>query len=447
MRKLLITAAIVVVLGASALAYLVYQLWNVPDGSDTPSTGWSAIGVGDVDADGCDDIALTMRFDPVTEDDVPTTWILSGRSGDPLFTVRADDSLLDARKFGTYGRGRNDARALGDWNGDGRADVGLQLGSRTKTHHSRTVIVSGPDGRVLLDSLPASAHWTSTMSAIGDVDRDGTVDVLVSTPGSWLDGVAARVAICAGADGGAIRSIQAEQRPRPSEGSPNAIENTGFGFALCASGDLDGDAVPDFVAGSFFTGQLEAFSSADGRRLWSTGYGRFLGRELRSIGDIDGDGTGDFMSSSRTQPDRIVSGRDGSSIVEIGKLRECVALGDVDGDGTLDFAGFRAFETARNAEPNEFVIASGTSFADLYVSQLSPHRSFAARDAGDVNADGVHDIAVTSNTLLVVDGRNWLPGFGTVTIRSGKDGSVLRTFDRDALVRLAARDFPRIVIR
>lgn len=446
LRKLLITAAIVVVLGASAFAFLVYQLWNVPDGSDTPSTGWSAIGVGDVDADGCDDLALTTRFDPVTEDDVPTTWIVSGRSGDPLFTVRADDSLLDERKFGTYGRGRHEVRRLGDLNEDGRAEIGFQVGDFHARRRMRTTVVSGPDGRVALEKLPSGDDWKSTMCALGDVDGDGHRDLVMTTGGTR-----ARATLVSGVDGHEILRVD-EVRGPPS---PNGThDNTGFGFALAAPGNLDDDVVPDFVVGSLFHAQLDAFSGADGRRLWSASFGGLLVGELRSIGDFDGDGVRDLVATVDLgygmRPDRVVSGRDGSQIATTSDLRECDFVGDVDGDEKMDFAGLRSAHSNRHAVvDHQLVIASGATFADISVTQLGSTWPWLlkCRAVGDINGDGVLDVALIENRHLVVDGRNWVPAFGTVTIRSGKDGSVLHTIDRDALVRLAARDFPRIVIR
>jgi hypothetical protein len=62
------------------------------------------------------------------------------------------------------------------------------------------------------------------------------------------------------------------------------------------------------------------------------------------------------------------------------------------------------------------------------------------RVVGDQDGDGREDLAVVSDHELPSGWGTyqWEPGFGAVTIYSGKDGSVLRRIGRDTL-KAAAR--------
>jgi hypothetical protein len=114
-----------------------------------------------------------------------------------------------------------------------------------------------------------------------------------------------------------------------------------FGWSVAATGDLDGDALPDFAVGTLRVGIVRYFSGASGAVLHNLTGGRTYGRRLSDLGDVDGDGARDLLISE-TQERRVVlvSGRTGETLARfdtIDGVDALAAAGDVDRDGVQDF--------------------------------------------------------------------------------------------------------------
>jgi hypothetical protein len=129
-----------------------------------------------------------------------------------------------------------------------------------------------------------------------------------------------------------------------------------LGGSVVGLGDVSGDGIPDFAAGSPGTsgatilgigpfGKVTAYSGFDGAVLWSvTGPApadRF-GIEIADAGDINGDGQRDVAvahpgSPSVTGSTRVLSGIDGTLLRTIPvPVLGVRGGGDVDGDGMTD---------------------------------------------------------------------------------------------------------------
>ena len=114
-------------------------------------------------------------------------------------------------------------------------------------------------------------------------------------------------------------------------------------------------------------------------------------------------------------------------------ISAAASVGDVDRDGIEDFAlGYENADTSAGRDTGLVQVHSGRDGRVLFNFVGSPLSLFAARyglaGVGDVNRDGYPDIAVGAPT----DSRKVSAG-GSVTVFSGKDGTVLRLWQTSHL--------------
>lgn len=160
--------------------------------------------------------------------------------------------------------------------------------------------------------------------AIGDVDGDGVQDAVVSAPANSPPGDnTGRVDVYSGRGGELLWQARGESGDQ-------------LGVGVEAAHDVDGDGIPDVVAGAPGRGAAYVYSGPDGRVIHTfqapEGAGRF-GSKVAGVGDVDGDGHGDLLvgapgtGSDPNDPGKayLYSGRDGSRLLEL--------TGDKAGDG------------------------------------------------------------------------------------------------------------------
>ncbi|MBZ0253212.1 MAG: integrin alpha, partial [Candidatus Methylomirabilis sp.] len=144
--------------------------------------GRSVAGLGDVNGDGFDDVAVGSGEWPT-----PTSgkaYVYSGQTG----------ALLWSKTDETPGDGLGLAVAsAGDWNGDGRPDVLVGAPLRdgpAGADSGKAYVYSGPNGALLdtIDGKAAGDRLGASLAGLGDVDGDGNSDVIVAAP--FHDGTA-----------------------------------------------------------------------------------------------------------------------------------------------------------------------------------------------------------------------------------------------------------------
>jgi hypothetical protein len=264
---------------------------------------------------------------------------------------------------------------------------------------------------------------------LADLDGDGRADLLV---GAFLDGDVGSVTVRSGADGHELRRHDGEQA------------KSGFGAAVERLDDVNGDGVPDYVvsAPTWYdatqqktTGKLYVFSGADGAPLWSlVGFGDFKqwGTQLARVGDVDGDGATDFVvnkvGGGAVQGGRLelLSGATGASlwIVDAPKRSEYLGMlvrhvRDVDGDGIDEIAATSPGYYSSTAY-GKLTLFSGATGAELWTFDGPLHETAGAAiaDAGDIDGDGVEDVAISAPDAGPARE-------GAVHLLSGVDGSSL----------------------
>jgi hypothetical protein len=268
---------------------------------------------------------------------------------------------------------------------------------------------------------------------VGDCDRDGVSDLVLTAPTKALGGApAGRAYVHSGKSGALLFSV---------DGEPGDL----LGWGSEGAGDVDGDGAADVIIGApgalAGRGRVRVHSGKDGsllRSLEGEAAGDAFGKKVSGAGDVDGDGHADLLI-----------GADGSDALGTDAGRAYLhsgATGELlyvfDGEAALDHFG-----VALTARPHgdSVLIAVGAADAGpkrggrVYVFRYEKGEpewlfSFDADETGvalgamflsildDVDGDGHPDVYAS-------DWQNGAKGnaTGRIYVLSGRDGKVLLT--------------------
>lgn len=203
--------------------------------------GFAVARAGDVDADGHADFLVGAYTWP--------SWpVETGRAylffGGPGVDAVADRIFTGDQNGGHFG----DALAGADVNGDGAADVVIGASQRAGSsgmafvYYGGALLDTGPD---LILASGRTGDWFGRSVAGGtDVDGDGFGDLLVGAPALGISGNPGRVFVYRG--GPAIDSLPDVVLERPGTAT--------FGWSIASGGDVDGDGAADYLAGAVRAG-------------------------------------------------------------------------------------------------------------------------------------------------------------------------------------------------
>jgi len=265
------------------------ELYRIDGENQGDNLGYSVGGVGDVNGDGyADFMAGAINVDGAWPNS-GSVIVFSGESGDVLYSLNGDQ---DVDNFGTAVSG------IEDINGDGYGDiiVGAEYDDGVGGLDSGSVYVfSGFDGSALfhVEGDNAGDHFGNSVSAAGDVNKDGYPDFSVGAFYSDNNGFnSGSVTVFSGKDGAVLHLI-------------NGSGSNWFGHNVSAAGDMNGDGYGDIAVGIYRddvagedSGSVSIFSGASGKRLYSfrgDKTGDFFGYSISYMGDIDEDGYGDIV--------------------------------------------------------------------------------------------------------------------------------------------------------
>ncbi|QQR54554.1 FG-GAP repeat protein [Candidatus Peregrinibacteria bacterium] len=248
----------------------------VPRIGNYASFGVSLAGLGDLNGDGVEDLAVGVQVDNDGASGAGAIWILF---------LNEDGTVKDQQKISnTYG-GLGNVLALGDYfgealanigdlNGDGVIDIAVSVRDKA-TGQSNIgafwILFMNQDGTVKSSQkvgdnqggfdgpLDEEDHFGNAISSAGDLNRDGVLDIAVTSSANALGFTGGTTWILFMNSNGTVRSYSLINNENRSFVAPSSDH---FGDSIANMGDLNGDGNNDLVLGTS-NGSTEAV-----RGLW-----------------------------------------------------------------------------------------------------------------------------------------------------------------------------------
>jgi len=359
--------------------------------------GWSVGGVGDVDADGYDDILIGARENDDNGDDAGQVYLVRGDPGGWGSSTHL--SFADASWVGEAedDRAGHWVAGTGDVDGDGLDDflIGAPYSDEADDNAGQAYLVTGGSISWSLnnDLSTADASFQGEeeddyagrrMAGGGDVDGDGFDDLLIAAYYNDEAGNGAgQVYLVLGKSSGWAMDTDLSAVDASLVGEA-AGDEAGFSVAMAA--DVNGDGLDDMLIGALFNDA--AFESAGQAYL-------ILGRTL-----------GWTMDASLSYADASFLGESWDDCAGV----SVAGAGDIDGDG-LDDLWIGALNNDENGmEAGQAYLVLGATSGWTMDTPLSTATAvfigevagdYAGRStagAGDVNGDGHDDLLVGAYT-------------------------------------------------
>jgi hypothetical protein len=316
-----------------------------------------------------------IRTDPPYRALLPTPQDFANPFVEPVQIVREWDGESTGDQFGWI------ARTIGDVDRDGVVDIVTSAPTKDIGGASagRVYVYSTKTGKESwhADGRPGDQLGTG-LEAAGDVNHDGYADIIVGAPGSNAGGDAAgRAYVYSGKDGQPLLTLTGE-----SAGDK-------FGSAVAGHGDAHG-----FV---LIVGAPSAGSGRHGRTYV------YITLSAKPQFVIDSDETGNAL---------------GGMFVS--------AVGDVNHDGIRDVYASDFSNTAKGPSTGRIYVRSGKGGAPLLTligETAGEGFGTSPSSAGDVDGDGYDDLIVGAWQYAGVA----ISG-GRVYLYSGKGGRLMKTF-------------------
>ena len=340
-------------------------------------------------------------------------------------------------------------RAIGDFNGDGRADV---LSSNGQEIRIALMTANGGFGATTFVGGHSSG-WT--IVGVGDLDGDQRSDVIWhnATSGElyyWTMGGASIIGGRGGAflpPGHSVRAIGdfngdgradvlssngqeiriALMTANGSFGATTFVGGHSGGWTIVGVGDLDGDHRSDIIWHNATSGELY-YWTVGGVSINGGRGGAFLpqGHSVRAIGDFNGDGRADVLSSNGQEirmalmtlaggfgATTFVGGHSGGWSIVAGDTSRRLGVPEVDGDQRSDVI----WHNAASGELYYWTMG-GASITGGRGGAFLP-QDHLVRAVGDFNGDGRADVLSSNGQEIRIAVMTTSGGFGAATFVGG----------------------------
>ncbi len=370
------------------------------DGTEAAAQfGWAVSGIGDINDDGWDDFAVAANRSDLGKENAGAVYLYSGRDATLLFTILGDGSG-DQLGYSIDG--------AGDVDGDGTPDIviGAPFDDDGGTDAGSARVISGADGRIILqrDGDGGNALFGKAVTGLGDINGDSKDDVAIGAPGGTY-----------------VEVIGVAPDPFGASQGNDSIDGTSEADTIDALGGddtVDGLDGNDFIAGGDGQDSLigdfgdDTLNGGKGDDTISGGYG----------GDIIDGGDGndvleDFFGTN------TITGGDGDDSIDAGGNNNSLSGGD--GNDTID--GSNSEDTIEGGDGDDSLL--GNNGSD-YITGGKDNDSFDGGFGDDTlkGEDGNDDLfgSYGGDLLEGGDGDDVLDGFfGDDTLRGGKGNDTL----------------------
>lgn len=282
--------------------------------------------------------------------------------------------------------------AIADFNGDGKLDLVV---ANEQSNDASVLLGNGQRGFAPATGSPFPAGHGPNDVAVGDFNRDGHLDL------AFANHETQQLTVLLGNGRGGFA-------PAPTSPIPVAVRPHPHGIA---TGDFNGDGNLDLVTDSWAEDRLEILFG-DGKGNFRTpgtyvAVGKHPYQRIR-VADLNGDGNADIVSPNLEGDNVTILLGDGKrgfrqpagSPFPCGDSPFNVAIGDINADGKLDLAIVNCPSCTADRSGHDgltILIGDGNGgFTTMAGSPFVTGKFPNIPAIGDVNGDGVADVAVSN---------------------------------------------------